>query len=334
MRRTHEARRGSAPAEPGAADGADGGAGEHPARRDAGRDPGPPGRHPLERPLWALGVVLNVGVLAVVAAGLAGLDRVPDSLSNGPWDELVATILVVLLFWPAWAAARTRMGEAWALGSSLPPAPDDAVGALADDISCRLGMRTRPGLRFLANGPTDRMPVVIAWGNGPLLVDRLLVDALWPAHPHMLAFVIAYGMAGIRLGQTRRADAVLLGLAASIPVFGGWLEHTQTASRDRLAAWIAPDGAAALTVLATGNTRWDEVSLDDLRAAADSAPGARWRRIATALGTPDPLLERVAALDRLGLLPGGAGATNRAARPPDAAPAAASAERATTSAPR
>ncbi len=290
-------------------------AGEQPVDPIGRGDPGPPSRHRLERPLWTIAVITNATAVAFIAAGLAGLDRLPDSLSSGPWDELIATILVVVLVWPAWAAARSRMDEAWALGSSLPPVAGAAIVDLADDIARRLGLWPPPGLRLLANGPTRRQPTVIAWGNGPLLVDRMLVDALWPAHPRILAFVIAYGMAGIRLGHTRRADAVLLGLAAGIPVLGGWLERTQVASRDRLAAWIAPDGAAALTLLATGNTRWDEVSLDDLRVAAAAAPGADWRRIASGFGEPDPLLVRVAALDRMGLLPAGV-----AVRPPGAAP--------------
>lgn len=277
------------------------------SRMDAeGREPvrgrNPPPRHPMERPLWLVAVVANAIAVVVVIGGLAGLDRLPESVTDGPWDELLATVLVAVLVWPAWAAVRSRLEEAWALGSSLPVAPDAAIAALAEEVAYKMGIRP-PGLRLLANGPTDRYPAVVAWGHGPVLVDRLLVNALWPAHPRILAFVIAHGMAGIRLGHTRRMDAVLLGVAAEIPVLGGWLERTQTASRDRLAAWIAPDGAAALTVLATGNTRWDEAPLDELRAAATALPNTGWLRASAAFGEPEPLLGRVAALDRLGLLP-------------------------------
>lgn len=154
------------------------------------RDPGPPARHPLERPLWATGIVANAAAVVRAAPGLAGLDRLPASWSSGPWDELLASLLVAVPIWPAYPVARMRMDEARALASSLPLAPGSGIGDFVDDVSHRLGSRRSPALRLLAADPAGRQPTIVAWGDAPLLVGRLLVDALWPTHPQIPAFVV------------------------------------------------------------------------------------------------------------------------------------------------
>ncbi len=119
----------------------------------------------------------------------------------------------------------------------------------------------------------------------------------------VLSFVLAQELGRIALGHASWWEDLLLGYLKRVPALRRPLLRVQTASRDRFALTLAPEGREGLVLLAVGGDLLRYVDADrfvrDL--VSDEAP-AVWAWMG-ALGRDEPHLAwRVRDLHRAGLL--------------------------------
>lgn len=221
-------------------------------------------RHPWERRVYAVSVVVNV-LLAAASVGVVLLGA--DWLTTHPFiaqhiDQIRLLAVAAILALPAAAVLRGTRRTTF-LGNAVPVSHaqfPELQATLARHCE-RLGMVDVPEL-FLAGG-LERCHAFSAWGRDYIVVGGPLLEVPDPGvRRDGLAFALGAALGSIRLGHTRWWDDVLLAYVERVPFLGAPLAAVRTFSCDRYGAFLAPEGLVGLVVEASGGDMLPEVALD------------------------------------------------------------------------
>jgi hypothetical protein len=233
-------------------------AGEGPVRTEAEL------RHPWERRIYAVSVVVNV---LLAAASVVVVLLGADWLTTHPFiaqhiDQIRLLAVAAILALPAAAVLRGTRRTAF-LGNAVPVSHaqfPELQGILTRHCE-RLGVVDMPEL-FMAGG-LDRCHAFSTWGRDFIVVGGPLLEVPDPGvRRDGLAFALGAALGSIRLGHTRWWDDVLLAYVERVPILGAPLAAVRTFSCDRYGAFLAPEGLVGLVVEASGGDMLPEVALD------------------------------------------------------------------------
>jgi hypothetical protein len=221
-------------------------------------------RHPWERRIYAVSVVVNV---LLAAASVVVVLLGADWLTGHPFiaqhiDQIRLLAVAAILALPAAAVLRgTRrigfLGNAVRMSHGQFP---EIRATLARHCE-RLGMVNVP--EFFLTGDLDRCHAFSAWGRDFIVVGGPLLEVPDPGvRRDGLAFALGAALGSIRLGHTRWWDDVLLAYVERVPVLGAPLAAVRTFSCDRYGAFLAPEGLVGLVVEASGGDMLPEVALE------------------------------------------------------------------------
>lgn len=266
-------------------------------------------RHPAEVPVYVVMVVLNVVIIAAIIRFALVLPFVPDRLQGSPGALAVKSALwALLLFLPGLVVVReTQRASIRAGAVQLSPRQYPDLYATVDDFARTLGLRRRPDL-FLANGNgTLNAFAAQATGHDYVVVANELFVNLYRGNREGLRFILGHEVGHIRLHHVSLWYQLSVAFSQPIPLLGAYLSRLREYSCDRHGAYLEPDGATGLVLLASGRYTQNDVDIDELVGQAHTVHGF-WVGLAVLPRSHPFTVRRLEVLVQLGLFrPRGAG---------------------------
>lgn len=263
-------------------------------------------RHPHERRVVALSIVVNfalvAGAVAVIALAPGWLSAHPGLAQLARRVQLVA-IAVVLVF-PALGLLRSGRWMMIHLNSvRLGPDQLPEVHAILER-QCR-ALRIAPPALYVSAvagvGVSDAIALRGGRARGIVLGEKLF-DGFGDVaeRQDVFAFVIGHELGRLLLGHASWWSELLLGYLRHIPVLRLPVAMVETYSRDRFAALLAPGSVSALAMQASGGEIFGAIHVDPFVRDA-LAPGPRRQALIGAILRKEPhLVDRVVELRRYG----------------------------------
>lgn len=263
-------------------------------------------RHPLERRLFWVFVVLNFALLSaavfIVVKGTAWLQEHPH-LAH--YDDLIRSLALAAVFGvPAMTFLRnTRhalmVGKSIAVSSQQFP----QIHAILRKYCESLGMNRLPDLYFSDTKVKGAARAYTSWKCSYIVLStRFLQADLEPLLP-VIAFWIGREIGCLRLHHASFGTEFLLSCVDKIPYLSNPLRQVFSYSEDRYGAFLTPEGLVGLVALASGRRMLPRVSVSEYLKQVKSY-GGRWSRLAGLRDREPTVSERVRALLEAGFLKG------------------------------
>ena len=264
-------------------------------------------RHPHERLVVSLSVLGNAAIVAFAAALVY---FAPEWLSSHGRvsrlvDEVRLAAVAVILLLPA--LGLLRLGRWAAFRENSVRLNREQVPDLFDILERQcITLGVDPPALYVSSLKDVGLSTSLATGGRRIIVlGPELFAGLGRIQDRADAFefITAYELGRLALGHASWWEGVLLGYLKWIPVLRMPLVTVQTASRDRFAATLAPDGIRGLLLLVVGGDLLDHVDPAEFvrRVIRDDTP-AGWAWLGR-LGRDAPdFRERVRELYRAGFL--------------------------------
>lgn len=265
-------------------------------------------RHPGERPALLACVFTNITIVVMAAmvifAGTEWLETRP--LVHKYVTTFRALAIAAIVAFPATAVWRhVHLYEAKANGIRVSQRQFPELHAALLHACQKLGVTHVPELyigRIHATHGGDEIMAVHSIYGAPhcIVIDSdWLVDKVRTTGLDFKAFVIARGVAMIRLGHTRWWVEMLTLYVKHIPGLRRPLLMSATYSRDRCAAYAVPEGVRGLLIEATGKDMIWTLDLEEV--LAQPLPTGAWPWLVALHRERPHLLERIHALYEAGL---------------------------------
>lgn len=255
-------------------------------------------RHPLERRIFVLTVILNVGllILAVFLATHAS-NWVEAHPILGKRLAQIRGLAIGMALAPFALVFVRNARRIYVGGNSVVLSRQQLpeIYALLEKHCARIGLSPIPGLLLSHTGISGFSTAFTARGKHFIVLGTQFVEPNFARVREILDFTIARELGRIRLGYTRWYDELLVAYVVWIPVLRDPLQKIRVLSLDRYAAKLVPDGLAGLLVLASGRLMLHTLNVGDYLAHVDA-----YRRVAgwiASVGKNDvPAMLRVRAL--------------------------------------
>jgi len=223
-------------------------------------------RHPAELPCYVFMVVLNLVIIAAIIRFALVLPFVPSRFQDSSWALAIRSALVaLLLFIPALVLVRETQRAAirgTAVELSHSQFPD--LYATAADFARRLRLRRQPQI-YLANGNgTLNAFAAQATGHDYVALSNELFANLYNNNRDGLRFILGHEMGHIRLHHVSLWYQLSVAYSQPIPLLGPALSRLREYSCDRHGAFLSPQGATGLVLLASGRYTENDVNVDEL----------------------------------------------------------------------
>jgi Zn-dependent protease with chaperone function len=225
-----------------------------------------PLRHPAEVPFFIFMVVLNVIIVVLILQAAAVLPFLPERYQDSNWALAIRGALIgLLLFIPALIVIReTQRASVRGTAVELSPSQYPDLYRTAEDFASRLTLRRRPQI-FLANGNgTLNAFAAQATGYDYVVLSNELFANLYNNNRNGLRFILGHEMGHIRLQHVALWYQIVLAYSQVIPLLGPTLSRLREYSSDRHGAFLSPDGATGLVLLASGRYTENDVNVDEL----------------------------------------------------------------------
>jgi Zn-dependent protease with chaperone function len=259
-------------------------------------------RHPAEVPFYVFMVVLNVAIVVAIIRFALVLPFLPARLQDAPGALAVRSALwALLLFIPGLIIVReTQRATIRAGAVQLSPSQYPDLYATVQDFATTLGLRRRPDL-FLANGNgTLNAFAAQATGHDYVVVANELFVNLYDGNRQGLRFILGHEVGHIRLHHVSLWYQLSVAYSQPIPLLGPALSRLREYSCDRHGAFLEPDGATGLVLLASGRYTENRVDVDELVRQAHAAHGF-WVGVAVLPRSHPFTVRRLERLYQLGL---------------------------------
>jgi Zn-dependent protease with chaperone function len=223
-------------------------------------------RHPAEFPFFIFMVALNIIIVVAIVQAAWVLWFLPDNRQDSGWGTTVRTALIaLLLFVPLLIVIReTQRASVRGSAVELSPTQFPDLYQTAEDFAKRLGLRRRPEL-FLSNGNgTLNAFAAQATGFDYVVLSNELFANLYNGNREGLRFILGHEMGHVHLHHVALWYQILLAYSQPIPLLGPTLSRLREYSSDRHGAYLSPDGAKGLVLLASGRYTENEVNIDAL----------------------------------------------------------------------
>jgi hypothetical protein len=259
-------------------------------------------RHPTERPIFILSVLLNVAIVgAAVALVVSEWLELHPRLAKYA-NELVPTATAVILapfiltFTRNQRHAVVRANSVQLSRTQIPEIYDEFARMCAT-----LGVSPPPELYVSEDAIDAPSGAYSSWHVDYVVLDVKFLESKLNEVRGVYRFFLGRELGRIRLGHTRWIDEILLAYVVRIPVLRNPLMHARTYSHDRYAASLAPDSIRGLVVEASGRHMLKRMDVDAFLRQALAVHGL-WARAASMAGGLPRVAYRVQELDRAGLL--------------------------------
>jgi Zn-dependent protease with chaperone function len=223
-------------------------------------------RHPAEVPFFIFMVILNgIIVLAILRAAIV-LPFLPDPLKSSGWAIAIRSALIgLLLLIPLLIVVReTQRAAVRGTAVALSPSQFPTLYQTAESFAATLGLRRRPDI-FLANGNgTLNAFAAQATGHDYVVLANELFANLYNNNRDGLRFILGHEMGHIRLHHVSLWYQIAVAYSERIPLLGPTLSRLREYSCDRHGAYLAPQGATGLVLLASGRYTENDVNIDEL----------------------------------------------------------------------
>lgn len=263
-------------------------------------------RHPREWPTFVVSVALNLaimaGAVALTAYGTDELAKYPrlTSIVGPRLDDLRALAITAVFALPAVFFLR-NLRRASVRGGSVRLSADQ-LAEIHDILvrhCARLGVTPAPRL-YLEDGFKDDARAFSSWdGDYIVLGTRYLEGKIAESHD-VIAFLLGRELGTLQLGHTRWWNEALIAYVVRIPILRRPLRRVRAFSRDRYAAFLAPEGLRGLLVVAAGLRQLPNI---DIRAWLEQVHEYEgfWAWLSAKLEEAPPVADRVRALYAAGL---------------------------------
>ncbi len=265
-------------------------------------------RHPLERVVFAASVLSNAAVIAGAAAVVylapewltarAGVSELVDRVRLAAVAAILLLPTLGLLRFGRWAEFRensVRLGRdqvpeifsilerhCRALGMD----PPELYASTLESVGLSTALRLPKGRWIIALGPD-------LFEGMERLQDRADV----------LGFVLGHELGRLALGHASWWEDLVLGYLKRVPVLRAPLLSVQTASRDRFAARLSPEGIRGLVIVEVGGSLLDRVDVATfLRQVMRADTPRRWAWVGKLWRDGPHVSERIRELYRTGFL--------------------------------
>lgn len=230
------------------------------------RDPLERLRHPEERAAFVLCVLSNAAVITfaiwVVTAGTSWLGE-HQVLARRL--DLLRTILIASIFaLPATALGRNmRFASARAAGLRVSEKQLPELYRWYVEACRKIGLAYVPDLYISHDleGPAVSAPISIWGGQSVVVLSSELLAARYTDGFDWVTYAVAWSLGGIKLNHTRWWVELLTIYARSIPGIRTPLLVRWVLSRDRCAAFLAPEGVRGLIVEAAGRDAMPNINV-------------------------------------------------------------------------
>lgn len=259
-------------------------------------------RHPLERPYFAIAVVVN---FALMAAAIVVLAVAPEWLRAHPvlhkQAELLSGLAIAALLGVPFLAYQRNVRVASMRGWSVRASQTQfaAVYEILEAQCRRLGLATPPELYITDKAISRDAMAYGAWKESCIVLDQNVIAPDVSKMRDVIAFDIGSELGRIRLGHTNGWQEMLVTYVVALPFIGNPLRQVRTYSRDRYGATLAPDGFRGLLMGAVGRRLLDAVDRDEFLDQARDYGGG-WVKATRFEGKTPPVLARIQELRRAG----------------------------------
>src|SRR5918997_3505405 len=226
-------------------------------------------RDPYEVPLYIVGVLVNLLIVALILAGalLLGFANalVGEPLSGPAVDAIVAAFVALLLLVPGLVVYRqlTRAGiRGSAVKLSRRQFPD--IYAVKDDFARRLVLGRDPEIYLMSGNGTLNAFAASTFGYDFVVIHSELFSNTYEKNKEALAFIVGHELGHLRLGHTRLWYQLSTAYVDRVPLLGKFLSRAREFSCDRHGAYLASQGEEGLVLLATGRYVYKEVDIEEL----------------------------------------------------------------------
>jgi Zn-dependent protease with chaperone function len=171
----------------------------------------------------------------------------------------------------------------------------------AEEFARALGLRRRPVI-YLANGNgTLNAFAAQATGYDYVVIANELFANLYNNNREGLRFILGHEMGHIRLHHVGLWYNLSIAYSQHIPLLGPALSRLREYSCDRHGAYLSPDGARGLVLLASGRYTENDVNIEELIRQGQHLHGF-WTGLAQLPQSHPFTVRRLEHLVRLGLL--------------------------------
>jgi hypothetical protein len=223
-------------------------------------------RHPHERRIFILSVVLN---FTLMAAAIAVIIFNPPWLKHHPLinkEVSIARFLAItaLIGIPLLTVNRNRR-EAYIRGNSvrLSRTQFPEIYAILEAHCSRLGMTPVPELFLTADTIKPYSETYSAWHEDYIILHQNLFGSDYRQTLDVVAFTLGHELGALRLHHTALWNDMLLTYVHAIKFLRNPLNRIRILSRDRYGAFLAPTGFRGLLIYAAGRRMMDYVDLPD-----------------------------------------------------------------------
>src|SRR6516165_5989134 len=275
-----------------------------------------PLRHPAERLMFVLLVVLNFLILAVLIDFLVSTALIPPALRGTNWEVTIRAVAgAIILVAPALILVRQIQRASirgTAVRLSRTQFPD--LYASIDDFAGTLGVKPTPVLYLSnGNGTLNAFAAQSGWTNNYVVLSNELFANLRNNNRDGTRFILGHEIGHIRLHHVALWYSLVLCYSGLIPILGPTLSRLREYSCDRNGAALEPKGELGLVLLTAGRYAADNVQVSELVSQGRHL-GGFWVGISQLPRSHPWTVRRIWRLHQLSLF-GPGRAADRAARP-------------------
>jgi Zn-dependent protease with chaperone function len=223
-------------------------------------------RHPAEIPFYVFMVVLNIVIILLILRFAAVLPFVPRKYESSAWVIAIRSALAALLLLiPGLVLVReTQRAATRGTAVELSRSQYADLYQTAADFAARLRLSRMPQI-YLANGNgTLNAFAAQATGHDYVVLSNELFVNLYRNNDDGLRFILGHEMGHVRLHHVSLWYQLSVAYSERIPLLGPALSRLREYSCDRHGAYLSPNGATGLILLASGRYTEHDVNVDEL----------------------------------------------------------------------
>jgi Zn-dependent protease with chaperone function len=223
-------------------------------------------RHQSEVPLYAVCVVLNVVILAVLIEAIVFVWTHPALLANQALTDATIVLLFGLLLLPLVYVIWRNLTRASVRGSAVQVTHEQfpAIAAVRDTFAQQLRLGRTPEVYVASGNGQLNAFAASAYRVDFVVLHSELFANLYQNNREGLAFILGHELGHIRLHHTRLWYQLSLAFINIIPLLPGFLSRAREYSCDRHGAFLEPQGQEGLVLLTAGRYVYRQVDVENL----------------------------------------------------------------------
>ncbi|HEX5166601.1 MAG TPA: M48 family metallopeptidase [Thermomicrobiales bacterium] len=259
--------------------------------------------NPAEMPLYILGVVVNVVIVAAIVTNYWWLEDLPGAISDGVTSDAIQyAMYALLLLIPAIVIGR-QVQRASVLGQAVQLSPDQFpdIYAVKDDYARRLGLRRDPEIYLVNGNGTLNAFASSSVGRDYVVISNELFANLYDNNREGLAFIIGHELGHIKRNHTKIWYQLSILFFSMLPVISYCLSRAREYTSDRHGAWLSPNGVDGLVLLSCGRYAYHYANVSEVLHQEQQVRGV-WVELVTIFRSHPLTIRRIRKLIDLGLM--------------------------------